>query len=285
MSVPAAHSMDTEWFAIDREGHVALFVSGEPGAVPSSTVDHIGQRDPIEDALLALPATSDVLVELTRHPGLLDDADPPRRLILVRWPDPGEIAVIVYRSEPVLPEVLRGLPELSLDRVGRYFVLTLRSATTRSRTEPHAAAWCELVGKAARDPAFVTARDASMQQAGVARRGVFVYDEGARLNIAEPYLPRLVPTVPVHVDQLDEKLAALLRKRPRLPVSFADRTPLQPVEHVTCQAWSALYLASDGVTVRPIPGHESEYEEEAWSIDVEDDGYEPIRFDPPLEQG
>ncbi|HVE41112.1 MAG TPA: hypothetical protein VNM14_14555 [Planctomycetota bacterium] len=31
---PAAHSMDTDWFAVDKCGHVALFRSGESGAVP-----------------------------------------------------------------------------------------------------------------------------------------------------------------------------------------------------------------------------------------------------------
>src|SRR4051794_34470710 len=31
---PAAHSMDTQWFAIDRDGHVGIFSSGESGAVP-----------------------------------------------------------------------------------------------------------------------------------------------------------------------------------------------------------------------------------------------------------
>ena len=31
---PAAHSMDTEWFAVDKCGHVAVFHSGEEGAVP-----------------------------------------------------------------------------------------------------------------------------------------------------------------------------------------------------------------------------------------------------------
>src|SRR5262245_9213183 len=32
--IPAAHSMATDWFAVDRDGHVALFESGESGAVP-----------------------------------------------------------------------------------------------------------------------------------------------------------------------------------------------------------------------------------------------------------
>src|SRR4051794_10360255 len=31
---PAAHSMDTEWFAVDKDGHVGAFYSGEDGVVP-----------------------------------------------------------------------------------------------------------------------------------------------------------------------------------------------------------------------------------------------------------
>lgn len=36
---PAAHSMDTEWFAVDGHGHVAVFRSGEVGAVPKVLAD------------------------------------------------------------------------------------------------------------------------------------------------------------------------------------------------------------------------------------------------------
>ena len=30
--IPVAHSMDTTWFAVDRDGYVACFRSGEAGA-------------------------------------------------------------------------------------------------------------------------------------------------------------------------------------------------------------------------------------------------------------
>ena len=33
---PAAHSMDTEWFAVDRDGQVALFFTGENGSMPTA---------------------------------------------------------------------------------------------------------------------------------------------------------------------------------------------------------------------------------------------------------
>ncbi len=41
---PAAHSMDTEWYAIDEDGHIAQFDSGKFGAVPLSF------REKFEDA-------------------------------------------------------------------------------------------------------------------------------------------------------------------------------------------------------------------------------------------
>lgn len=33
---PAAHSMDTDWYAVDKTGHVARLSSGEEGAVPNA---------------------------------------------------------------------------------------------------------------------------------------------------------------------------------------------------------------------------------------------------------
>lgn len=35
---PAAHSADTFWFAVDKDGHVAFFFSGEAGAVPKKAL-------------------------------------------------------------------------------------------------------------------------------------------------------------------------------------------------------------------------------------------------------
>jgi hypothetical protein len=35
---PAAHSMDTEWYAVDGKGHVGVFISGENGPVPEGQV-------------------------------------------------------------------------------------------------------------------------------------------------------------------------------------------------------------------------------------------------------
>jgi hypothetical protein len=36
VDVPTAHSMDSQWFAVDQQGHVAVFDTGEGGPLPES---------------------------------------------------------------------------------------------------------------------------------------------------------------------------------------------------------------------------------------------------------
>jgi len=54
---PAAHSMDTCWFAVDRDGQIAFFRSGEPGHVPEA------EDNDIFDALYALYFGKNALAE------------------------------------------------------------------------------------------------------------------------------------------------------------------------------------------------------------------------------
>lgn len=35
---PAAHSMDSEWFAVDKDGNIALFETGEAGIIPNHAI-------------------------------------------------------------------------------------------------------------------------------------------------------------------------------------------------------------------------------------------------------
>src|SRR5258706_14768089 len=52
---PGARSMDSTWFAIDRDGHVALFETGEAGGMPLEGYGEQGMLH--EDELRALPTT------------------------------------------------------------------------------------------------------------------------------------------------------------------------------------------------------------------------------------
>jgi hypothetical protein len=48
--LPAAHSMDTSWFAVDAAGRVAIFDSGEDGAVPLAALSLGGASEPDPEA-------------------------------------------------------------------------------------------------------------------------------------------------------------------------------------------------------------------------------------------
>jgi hypothetical protein len=67
---PAAHSQDTDWYAIDVRGHVALFKSGENGHVPEGVHDQ---------------AVLWELWDLCEPPASKDEAGE-------RWLDPKELA-------------------------------------------------------------------------------------------------------------------------------------------------------------------------------------------------
>ena len=47
---PAAHSMDSGWYAVDEDGQVALFETGEPGAMPGAAKVLHGEADAREDS-------------------------------------------------------------------------------------------------------------------------------------------------------------------------------------------------------------------------------------------
>lgn len=53
---PAAHSMDTQWYAVDEQGHVGVFDTGEDGALPNDAAFGFAPVDPNfnEDELTVL---------------------------------------------------------------------------------------------------------------------------------------------------------------------------------------------------------------------------------------
>jgi hypothetical protein len=63
---PAAHSMDTTWFAIDADGYVGVFDSGEGGAVPDELTSVDRSRceiESIDDVISALQADNHELIQ------------------------------------------------------------------------------------------------------------------------------------------------------------------------------------------------------------------------------
>jgi hypothetical protein len=107
--------------------------------------------------------------------------------------------------------------------------------------------------------------------AQVAEQGLYTYQYPEELGALAPYERSEVPARPLHVDQLPPGLRALA-KDVRLHVDFAREERVQPVEHVECDFWTddaVGYLATDGKTVRPVPGREDDFKE--WAAEYRRD--------------
>ena len=134
---PAAHSMDTAWFAVDSQGRVANFETDENGAVPGSWLGGVDTAYDIADLLFARDlrarflrgevtghvGTSSAFI-LTSDPSALLELDPTSRVSLVVAGSP---AVVLMDGVRVpfehIPGVLASVAEprdLELSTLGIY---------------------------------------------------------------------------------------------------------------------------------------------------------------------
>jgi hypothetical protein len=89
--------------------------------------------------------------------------------------------------------------------------------------------------------------------------GFYAYLCGEGFDPIDVYERLVVPPNPVHVDQLPPDVRRGC-KTLRLPFAFAETERFQPMEFFECTYWSeddrTGFVASDGITVRPLPGKE-----------------------------
>jgi len=288
--------MDTTWFAVDRDGHVGVFDSGEPGAVPKEVGTSIGQDDgAVEEALESLPVTGQPTFALSAvfHPGLRSGFLPRPRKLARGWPCDGEATLLLFRDESVLTPEVRALPGLHVAKAGILVLVSLMPDIELPQTDPRWGVWDEFKRAVGAAPVYVTSQTLFGTELSYARRGLFAYQaHDARFNIAEPYGQVLRPQQPLKLDESPLPLRDALGRRARLDLSFASSRYVQPAEFIPCVAWAeqAVYLASDGFTIRPFPGKASaDYRSEATALLRDSDlpgkaqRYKPLAFDPPLD--
>ncbi|MFO0928265.1 MAG: hypothetical protein U0736_14705 [Gemmataceae bacterium] len=238
---PAAHSMDTVWFAVDADGHVAVFRTGEAGAVPLEA--YAGDEAYQTEARLR---------ELLPPGTLLHDVDGRRR------PSPrphkpqawagGNVLMALTTLDPVRDEVARGTAvEVAMTR-GKGVLFT--GLTDARLAELQALPEC--LGSWN----FYADED---DPAGMAGRGFFVYEHLTDNWISGPYGREAVPGRPIHVDQLPPDVRRLVGQFRLDAVRFTDTPHLQPVELTECASWESAYIDVTGRHIRPIPGKEDEY--------------------------
>jgi hypothetical protein len=95
--------------------------------------------------------------------------------------------------------------------------------------------------------------------------GIFAFRYGHDFNPVATYRVIAVPKTPLHVDQLPPLLRKGWKSIRFQGIDFTRDEQAQPLEQFSCSCWyqqdRVAYLASDGKTVRPMPGQEENFAE------------------------
>jgi hypothetical protein len=273
---PAAHSMDSEWFAVDKGGHVAHFSTGEAGAQPEDAVlvDDPGE---LAEKLRAVLPRTEIVYDFRGHfkPGPLGSEG-------THWATGylvGDLFLFFLRSlEPVRAELERGRARQVRSR-GPTAVVMQKSAVRRLTKRLHADGVC--LG------CFFHTDDPEAPPSA-AEMGLFAYSHMIGNWVSGPYGLEQRPFCPAHIDQLPPALRDEVRLIEFRGLRFAETLHLQPVEHGLCSSWEPAYLTSDGKRVRKnvdaIAAAYAPDEYEEWYANTVGDDVEflrGIRVDPP----
>jgi hypothetical protein len=242
---PAAHSMDSCWFAMDRDGFIAYFSTGEAGAMPESGYQG-DQAYSLRERLIRDLPVGDVLYD-PRGRSLPGEKLEASRVEPWDWPT----LLFLSSLAPVQSDIEAGratplratdgyavvFPRLTAAQCRRLNSADVVLATDTYYEDPEA--------EEGRSPAW---------------HGIFEYSHLCENWISGPYGRRLVPTQPVHIEQLPPNLRRNLKGTQLRDQSFAETVHIQPAEHWPCESWESGWQGLDGKR-HAFPGREADFEE------------------------
>ncbi|MFO7566009.1 MAG: hypothetical protein R6X02_25420 [Enhygromyxa sp.] len=230
--LPAAHSMDTEWFAIDGHGHVAVFDSGEAGGVPHA---HFGAwhaqsiwEELLEEMLAAAaPGQLRFVADGIFEPSNDFFAQPDGLAEAHAWP------------LSTLFELDRPREQSWLDaRLDSAYLLGGPTPLVYAREcvpEVLASAWDELgIVRVQLSPELTPARF------GLYAYEALDYSGGPYERIAAPMGARL------RVESLATGVRRRLGQVRLAGVDFRERVAIQPFEHLPSSIWGSVWIGTDG---------------------------------------
>jgi hypothetical protein len=261
---PAAHSMDTQFFAVDKDGNVAYFSTGEAGAAPEEALAGDQANDVARQLRQILPRCEVIHDRDGRRLPVQGEAAESHR------PPPGlnyPVLMFLPTLDPVRADIAAGVavpvPAASGAAViWRQLTPERYDALANVGLRPE---WHYVFG------AFDGEND------DLSSHGVFTYGHLTENWISGPYGRERVPARPIHVDQLPPALRGLLKSFAFDRLSFRDTAHIQPLEFGPCVSWESAWLDSGG-NIRPVPGREEEYADQFEEL-VEGAG--PFKVQPP----
>lgn len=266
---PAAHSMDTEWFAVDAHGHVGYFDSGEAGAVPNSALQVAQEaEDSLTEAILQLRPEDGIeyfMDDLLGQPGgplfaysWSTERFEPEPVMSVRNTYPGALLHLADESlfAPYQPPTGGFLSRL-LARSPRQ-----RYQVVRVNNSQH------LLG-AVHEQLPMNVLKAWIESGVVKRAWVnwepepnrigifpFTHGDGFESWISGPYLKTAQPAHPIKLDELPEVFRRLVGPTRFADIDFSRCHAIDPHALGQCSSWVDSWVSLDG-TVHREEGDES----------------------------
>jgi hypothetical protein len=259
---PAAHSMDTTWFAVDADGHIGIFDTGEGGAVPEDAWrDGYGLEmllteiaKDYEDRTIVVATPGDILLAELTAKALTEDID---RVVYN-----GNVYQLILHLESD-----RIIPELGIEALdGNYIVRFAGEKTIVYISEISLASLQKLITerKVLAGKSLYSNYDYSL----TALCGFFEYEHNN--HILTPYDRTHIPQYPLKLADLPDRLQLQIIAAGIDRVKFAESELIQPIEHVPCSAWGNVdyWIDTQGI------GHHPENPRYTW------DAIEKIWVDP-----
>lgn len=245
LDVPAAHSMDTTWYAVDADGNVAQLHSEEAGAVPVDAPAGISPAEPTFDVDLLLAAVVARALADGTYDSRPEPIDRPQRVLVVLAPSnthEGTYRDAVGRTYPAQALLSKVGDVLVRDAEPRV-VLTARPAS----------------------PALVetlVARSDVKRVIGLGEASDYLH-EGRVLPLfrfrhggdEDPflYVREGAPAEPLRIGDLPDTIRDVFASA-RVPVTFGDTNELVLTEHFQKDAlewWSKYDEEKDAAPPRP----------------------------------
>lgn len=236
----------TDWFAVDRDGHLAHLSSGICGAFPGGAGRGAGSFESLLAPLARAANVTPTVYELEGRllPGLGAAGDDLHATASATTSGP--VIVFVPGLDVVAAEIAAGYAEPVRASFGAAALFDPLPRGTYQRL--HARGGC--LG------CFAERND---ERVDPSRFGLFSYRHLCDSWVAGPYGRRTRPSAALLVHQLPSALREVFTPFRFGDVCFAEQMHVQPLDHFRCHATPPAYLAVDGKTVRPIRGRELEY--------------------------
>jgi hypothetical protein len=243
---PAAHSMDTYWFAVDADGNVAMFDTGEGGVVPKDALRSVDGLDCLfaeiakdcEHRSIRIDASSENI--LTRSKAATNpnddiccstDGDNVYNLILILESD--EIILQLGAETIESGFVVRFAGERTLVYMGCCPLANLQKLVAERKViiiEP-------------------VPYDFDFHLPSLF--GLFEYEHDSHALI--PYERKHIPQYPLKLADLPEPLQLRLIEAGIDRIKFVESELVQPLEHTPCDAWgnTDYWIDTQGVEHTP----------------------------------